>query len=115
MLGRVDAVYGSIEAQKSAGSLHVHFQIFVECLHQHTPLQTLLTEHRQELASLFSQYAKYKALVCRQVYEDLDAWTQRQTKTEEEWEEQYARSFELIDTPADLNVKLSRKNDEASK
>ena len=25
VLGRVDAVYGSIEAQKSAGSLYVHF------------------------------------------------------------------------------------------
>ena len=32
VLGRVDGVYGAIEAQKSAGSLHVHVQVFVQCL-----------------------------------------------------------------------------------
>ena len=53
ILGRVDAVYGSIEAHKSAGSLHVHFQIFVQCLHQHTPLHLLLKNHRQQLPELF--------------------------------------------------------------
>ena len=68
VLGRVDAVYGSIVAQKSAGSLHAHFQFFVECLHQHTPLQALLTEYREELQTLFSQYAKYKALACRRLW-----------------------------------------------
>ena len=98
-LGRVDAIYGSIEAQKSAGSLHVHFQVFVECLHQHTPLHTLLLEHRSELATLFVEYAKYKAQVCRQVYEDLPGWQSRQTETESTWKQQYDSSIELIDTP----------------
>ena len=51
-LGRVDSVYGSIEAQKYAGSLHVHFQVFVQCLHQHTPLHTLLQEFRSTLPDL---------------------------------------------------------------
>ena len=55
ILGRVDAVYGSIEAQKSAGSLHVHFQIFVQCLHQHTLLHKFLLEHRADLQSLFEE------------------------------------------------------------
>ena len=67
ILGRADAVYGSIEAQKPAGSLHVHFQIFVQCLHQHTPLHTRLSEHRADLQALFVNYAKYKAHVCRQI------------------------------------------------
>ena len=84
-LGRADAVYGSIEAQKSAGSLHVHFQVFVECLHQHTPLHTLLLEYRSELAALFVEYAKYKAQVCRQVYGDLPGCQCRQTETESAW------------------------------
>ena len=42
VLGRVDAqteMLASMEAQKSAGSLHAHMQVFVQCLHQHTPLQ----------------------------------------------------------------------------
>ena len=102
ILGRVDAVYGSIEAQKSAGSLHVHFQIFVQCLHQHTPLHTLLLEHRAELQRLFEDYAKYKAQVCRQIYEDLPGWQDRQTETEKAWKQQYDTSMELIDTPAFL-------------
>ena len=35
ILGRIDAVYTSIEAQQSTGRLHTHFQVFVLCLHQH--------------------------------------------------------------------------------
>ena len=35
--GRADAVYGSIENQKS-GALHLHLQLCLECLHQRTPL-----------------------------------------------------------------------------
>ena len=100
ILGRVDAVYGSIEAQKSAGSLHVHFQIFVQCLHQHTRLHTLLLEHRAELRRLFEDYTKYKAQVCRQMYEDLPGWKDRQTETEKAWKQQYDSNMELIDTPA---------------
>eukprot|EP00959_Pyramimonas_sp_CCMP1952_P374558 7844379-Pyramimonas_sp.AAC.1 len=38
VFGRVDACYVSIEAQKSTGALHAHCQVFVQCLHQHTPL-----------------------------------------------------------------------------
>ena len=35
--GRADGIYISIEAQKSAGSLHAHAQVHIECKHQHTP------------------------------------------------------------------------------
>ena len=48
IFGRVDAVYTSIEAQKSTGSLHAHSQVFVQCLHQHTNIYQImekLTEH----------------------------------------------------------------------
>ena len=87
-LGRADAVYGSIEAQKSAGLLHVHFQIFVGCLHKHTPLHTLLLEHRSELKTLFVEYAKYKAQVCQQVNEDLPGWQTRQIEEGSDWKQQ---------------------------
>ena len=36
--GRGDAAHGSFEAQKVAGSLHIHVEVNVACLHQHTPL-----------------------------------------------------------------------------
>ena len=41
VFGRVDACYVSIEAQKSTGALHAHCQVFVQCLHQHTPLDRI--------------------------------------------------------------------------
>ena len=108
MIGRIDAAYGSIEAQKSAGSLHVHFQIFVQCLHQHTPLHTLLAQHRPELKELFVNYAKYKQQVCRQVYEGLSAWKTREAETEKAWKDQYENSTDLIDTPKLLLTRSSR-------
>ena len=66
-----------------------------------------MSDRRQELETLFSQYAKYKALVCRQMYEDLNAWTSRQSATEKEWKEQYGSSTELIDTPTYLSKTTS--------
>ena len=44
IFGRADAAYACIEAQKATGSLHAHIQVFIQCLHQHTPLTEVL-EH----------------------------------------------------------------------
>ena len=114
MLGRVDSIYGSIEAQKSAGSLHLHMQVFVQCLHQHTPLHTLLEKIRSTLPHLFNDYAKYKAHVCRQIYEDPDMWKARQQETEAAWKTQYEASTELIDTPEYLKHNKAKENSTAS-
>ena len=74
-----------------------------------------MTEHRHELETLFSQYAKYKALACRQVYEDLDAWAKRQSNTESEWKGQYGSSVELIDTSTYLSKMVSSIGAQASR
>ena len=37
IFGRIDAMFTSVEAQKSTGSLHAHSHFVVQCLHQHTP------------------------------------------------------------------------------
>ena len=58
-----------------------------------------MLEHRAELQRLFEDYAKYKAQVCRQIYEDLPGWQDRQTETEKTWKQQYDTSMELIDRP----------------
>ena len=39
IFGRIDGIFTSIEAQKSAGSLHAHSQLHVQCIHQHTSLR----------------------------------------------------------------------------
>ena len=42
ILGRVDAVYTSIEPQQPTGSLHAHSQVVVQCVHQHDCLSEIL-------------------------------------------------------------------------
>ena len=41
IFGRPDGIFISIEAQKSAGGLHAHGQLHVQCIHQHTPLAVI--------------------------------------------------------------------------
>ena len=59
--GRVDAGYTSIEAQKATGSLHAHSQIFVQCIHQHTPLEEVLNVIRAQPQHVAQRYLRYKA------------------------------------------------------
>ena len=61
VFGRVDAAYISIEAQKSTGSLHAHCQVFVQCLHQHTPLTEIFQLVESRLDILRAAYLKYNA------------------------------------------------------
>ena len=45
IFGRIDGIFTSIEAQKSAGSLHAHSQMHVQCVHQHTPHARDVRQH----------------------------------------------------------------------
>ena len=55
IFGRVDAVYTSIEAQTSTGSLHAHSQVFVQCLHQHTNIYQILDELKAKPDSIVKE------------------------------------------------------------
>eukprot|EP00973_Karenia_brevis_P020105 2759731-Karenia_brevis.AAC.1 len=84
VLGRIDGIYGAIEAQKSAGSLHVHVQ------------------HRKSVVALQEEYASYKRHVCQEVYADVDGWIHsRKEETESVWPN-YEANNELITTPTYL-------------
>ena len=66
VFGRCDSAYTSIEAQKSRGSLHAHTQLFVQCLHQHTPLVEIFARIRSVGGGeMVDKYLRYKAHVCR--------------------------------------------------
>eukprot|EP00438_Fugacium_kawagutii_P008899 Skav215707 [mRNA] locus=scaffold2573:242958:252224:+ [translate_table: standard] len=69
VFGRMDAAYVTIEAQKSSGSLHAHCQCFVQCLHQHTPLQEVFDVAEKRLEELRSGYLAYSGHVMHGVYE----------------------------------------------
>ena len=98
IFGRIDAGYTSIESQKSSGSLHAHSQLFVQCLHQHTPLVEVLAKVRADGKDLVSQYLDYKAHVSRQMYSDPIKAEERLPQREEEWPE-YKDAKVLIAKP----------------
>jgi len=97
-LGRLDAGYTSIEAQKSKGSLHAHSQLFVQCLHQHTPLIEVLSQIKGSKGDVVSKYLQYKAHVCKQSYEDVQSARASQTEIEKDWPE-YKTTTVLLTRP----------------
>ena len=99
IFGRVDAIYTSIEAQKSTGSLHAHSQVFVECLHQHTPLSEVMCLVQPRARETIDGYRRYKAHVCRQVYADTSADMEKElAKIEGAWP-RYEEATLLLKTP----------------
>ena len=95
VLGRADGIYISIEAQKSAGSLHAHGQLHIECLHQHNPLLEVMSLIENGRHGLVAEYLRYKKHVCREEYEDPAAWKDRRLLTESDWPE-YKHSVDLV-------------------
>ena len=65
IFGSIEASFTSIEAQKSGGALHAHSQLFVQCLHQHTPLAVVLKDIEQH-PWLVQGYLQCTTHVCRQ-------------------------------------------------
>ena len=97
ILGRVDAVFGSIECQKS-GTLHVHFQIFLQCFHQYTPLSKLADMAKDAYMDLVHKYKVYTAHVRRTVYCDPSVWKTERAQVEEAWPE-YRDSLLMLSRP----------------
>ena len=106
VFGIAEGIYISIEAQKSAGSLHAHGQLHIACMHQHTPLTDIISRVVQK-PEVVSQYLRFKSHVCREVYENVDDWTGRLRKqTEEDWPE-YAKDWLLVSRLAYLRSNIA--------
>ena len=84
IFGRIDAVYGSIECQKS-GALHLHLQAFVQCFHQFTPLAELLRLEKTPFLEMLRRYSSYTAHVRRMVYCNPEAWEEERDEVEAQW------------------------------
>ena len=99
ILGRVDAVYGSIETQKST-TRHGHFQFFVQSYHQHTPLGEMIEKGPEHLRGLLHRCANYVSHVQRTVYDNPEGWhNQGRSALEEEWPE-YRSSCLMVSRPS---------------
>ena len=71
--GRAEAAIACIEAQKSTGSLHAHMQVFLQNIHQHTPLHEVMERLRSIGGEeLIQKYLRFKEHVSRQIYTDVD-------------------------------------------
>ena len=102
--GVAEGIYISIEAQKSAGSLHALGQLQVACMHQHTPLSEIVIK-----PEVVRQYLRYKAHVCREVYENLGGWTNRyRRQVEGDWPE-YVTYADLVSRYAYMRSDMDPK------
>jgi len=86
ILGLVEAAYGSIENQK-AGSLHVHWLLFLANMHQHLTLEEIAEKVRTSIradgkSSIFEEYKRFKRHVDYEMYDDLPGFEQRRPKKE---------------------------------
>ena len=82
IFGRIDAAYVSIEAQKSAGALHAHCQLFVQCFHQHNSLLDLLRMAPERVQSLTRDMLRYKKESSSEMYADTAAWEKNRAEIE---------------------------------
>ena len=98
IFGRVDAIYGSIENQK-AGVLHMHMQVFVQCLHQHTPLKEVMEKMAGSAEPILEGYLRYKSHVSATSYDDLPKWTLEREGIESQWPVN-ADDLHLVSRPA---------------
>ena len=87
IFGRVDAVYISLEAQKSTGGMHGHAQVCVQCLHQHTALEEIFEMCEARLHELRRAYEQYNAHVCHASYagQTAEAMESRILSAEASW------------------------------
>ena len=84
IFSRVDAGFTSIEAQKSTGSLHAHTLLWVQCIHQHTPLADIFLKAKDSANDLVAKYLRYKKHVSRQIYAKVPSEKEVETM-EEAW------------------------------
>ena len=106
VFGRIDAIFGSLECQKS-GAYRLHGQLFLQCLHQFTPLRDLVELGREPMLELLRNYSHYSAHVQRRVYWNPEAWhDRRQEEVEEEWPEYRDSSLMLSRPTYQLNATM---------
>ena len=68
--GRVDALFGAVEAQKSTGGLHYHFFMFVQRLHQYATLKEIAEKLEEGLVQA-NDLKHFLGEICCESYPDV--------------------------------------------
>ena len=69
LAGRSDALFGSVECQKSNGSLHFHFFVFIQRLHQFATMKEIAEMLEKRLVEA-TELKQFVANICCERYED---------------------------------------------
>ncbi len=83
-LGRGDALFGGVEAQKKSGALHLHFFYFGQRPHQYDSLDTIAQRIREGLCTA-SEFKKYHDNLCCEQYPDEQLFLQEIDAIEQQW------------------------------
>ena len=69
--GRVDALFGAVEAQKTTGGLHYHFFMFVQRLHQYATLKEIAEKLEEGLVQA-EELKHFLGEICCERYSDVE-------------------------------------------
>ena len=79
--GRVDALFGAVESQKTTGALHYHFFMFVQRLHQFTTLKEIAEKLEEGLVRA-EELKHFLGQICRESYPDLEQFKNERASLE---------------------------------
>eukprot|EP00959_Pyramimonas_sp_CCMP1952_P150958 3159070-Pyramimonas_sp.AAC.1 len=80
--GRVDAVGGAVEAQKTSGGLHYHFFMFVQRLHQYATLKEIAEKIEEGLVQA-EELKNFLGEICCESYTDVQQFNRDRASLEE--------------------------------
>ena len=70
LAGRADAMFGAVECQKTTGSLHYHFFLFVQRLHQYASMKEIARMLEERLVTA-QELKDFLSHICCESYNDL--------------------------------------------
>ena len=82
IVGRVDALFGAVEAQKTTGGLHYHFFMFVQRLHQFATLKEIAEKIREGLVQA-TELKHFLSQICCEKYPDPEQFLKERSKLEQ--------------------------------
>ena len=82
LAGRADAMFGAVECQKTTGSLHYHFFLFVQRIHQYASLKEIAEKLERKLITA-QELKDFLSNICCESYPDVEQFNRERQMLEE--------------------------------
>ena len=82
LAGRADALFGAVECQKSNGSLHYHFFVFIQRLHQYASMKEIAEKLEAKLVEA-DELKGFLANICCESYPNKEKFLKEMHRLEE--------------------------------